>query len=193
LFNEPLPDLSRGLYDDLDTSADNGKGRAVEEQLNLDEHDNEFGYHEHRNSNQGAPLVNMSHDQYWDASSSYNTAPDYPSLNQPGYASLGYVHAGSDQCQFYGENPASSALAQNQASWAVSAPTAAGQISSRSIRKARKPAVQSTAPPKEKKPVKQSKKKCLAEVRDSESGLLWRSGPDQQWGKAILPIFRSHH
>jgi len=190
LFNEPLPDLSRGLYDDLDSSADKGKGRAVEEQPHLDEHDNEIRYHPGQSSIQEAPFVNASHYQYQDASSSYDTAPEYHSSYQIDYASSGYVHAGSDQCQ---ENPASSALGQNQASSSASAPTAAGQISARSIRRARKPATQSLALPKEKKPVKQSRKKSLAEVRHSGSGLLWRPSPDQQWSKTILHIFRSHH
>ena len=192
-MDEPAPDLFRGMYQDFDTSADKGKGRAVEEQSDLDEHDNESGYHPDQSSLREATFANPSPYRYQDASSSYGTALEHHSQYQSDYASLGYVHAGSEQSQFYGENPASSALSPNQASSSASAFTAAGQISSRSIRRARKPAAQSTAPPKEKKPVKQSKKKSLAEVRDSQSGLLWRPSPDLRWSKTILHIFRSHH
>lgn len=185
-MNEVFPDLSRGTYQDIDTSEEKGKGRAVKEGSDLDQDPIENGHHL-----QESPIANSS--QYFNHDTFNSTAPEHQSFSQPDYASLGYVHAGGDQSHSYGGNPVPSALPPNQPSSSAPASTAAGQISSRSKRRARKPAGQPSGPPKEKKPVKPSKKKSLAEVRATPSGLLWRPSPDQQWSKLIFRIPHLYH
>ena len=175
-----------GTSYDMDTSEETGKGRAVELQVGAYGGENvEAQYH-----NSQTPLVGSHGNQYQHAEPSDGFASGYPPTSQPNYASLGYVQAGSEEDLSFEADPAFSI--PHVASSSAPKSTAPGQISSRSIRRARKPAAQSTGPPKEKKPVKQSKKKSLAEVRGSETGLLWRPSPDQKWSKFIFQVSHSY-
>lgn len=192
MFNEQVPAYSDSTYHDFDTSDEKGKGRDVEQQADAyGGQDAGAQYQGFQAVNQRAPLANSSSYQYQVTEPAYGYAPEHLYHSQPSYASLGYAHAGSEEDPSLTADPAFST--SHQARLFASRSTAAGPSSSRIIRRASKPATQSSAaPPKEKKPVKQSKKKILAQVRDSGSGLLWRPSPDQKWSKAVLPIFRFH-
>jgi len=180
LFEETDAAYHDGTYNDVDASEEKGKGRAVEPQANA------YGgaYIEAQYQDCQAPFVGSYGYQYQHTEPSNGFTSEYLPRGQPDYAPSGYVHASSEGNPSFVADSAFSL--PHVASSSASAFTAAGQISSRSIRTARKPASRSTAPPKEKKPVKQSKKKSLAEVRYSETSLLWRPSPDQQWSKTIF-------